>query len=102
MDEIDIVAQDHRVISQDIRAAVDVAIEAAARDNDGRVWIGAMRPHLPPWATGPQVGAQMTVHVRSGALVWDGRSYAPSGNRRRRNALRPVKVYRLARPVVVK
>lgn len=96
MDEIDIVGRDHRVISQDIRAAVDAAIEIVADETGGWVDIGRMRPHLPPWATGPQVGARITAHVRTGVLIWDGHSFSTNGNRRHRNGARPVKVYWLA------
>lgn len=95
MDEIDLVGKDHRVIAQDIRDAVDAAIVAVADDTGGLVDIGRMREHLPPWATGPQVGARMTTHVRTGVLAWDGESFAMNGNRRHRNGMRPVKVYRL-------
>lgn len=97
MDEIDIVARDHRVTSTEIRAAVLVGIQRAWQKY-GRVHIGLVRPYLPPWATGPQVGATITTLVRNGVLVPTG-GFALSNNRRTRNRLRPVKVYRLTADV---
>lgn len=94
-DVIEVVERDHRVIAQDIRRAVDAAIESLY--HQGRpIHIGNIRPLLPPWATGPQVGARITGHVRRGSLVWTG-EFALNGNTRTRNALRPCKVYRLVK-----
>ena len=94
-DEIELTAADWRPHAQDIRDAVDEAVQRCHEEH-GKVCIGLMRPFMPKWATGPQVGSRMTVLVRAGTLVWDGRSYAPNGNRRTRNSARPSKVYTLA------
>src|SRR5690625_941287 len=92
MDEIEAVERDHSVTAADIRDAVDAAIEAAHAEH-GVVHIGLMRPHPPAWATGPQLGARITGHVRRKSLVWTGR-VAKNGNTKTRNAMRLAKVYR--------
>lgn len=97
MDELDIVAADQRVVPTEIRAAVLVGVQRAWQKH-GRVHIGLVRPYLPPWATGPQIGSTITTLVRSGALVHTG-GFALSNNRKTRNRLRPVKVYRLTADV---
>lgn len=94
-DEITYTEQDHRVTAQDIREAVDGAIQAL-HDRGEAIHIGNIRPLLPAWATGPQVGARMNGHVRRGSLVWTG-DFALNGNTRTRNALRPCKVYELVK-----
>ena len=96
-DEIELTEADHRVTAQDIREAVDFAIEllhAQGRQIDA----GNVRQYLPTWATGPQVGARMNGHVRRGSLRWTG-EFALNGNRKTRNALRPCKVYALVKPL---
>lgn len=98
MDEIETVERDHSVTAADIRDAVDTAIEIVDHLH-GEVHIGLIREHLPNWATGPQIGARMTGHVRRKSLVWTGR-FAMNGNTRTRNAMRPAKVYRLVKPLV--
>lgn len=95
VDEITFTEKDHRVVSQDIRRAVDDAIELLHTWGDP-IHIGNIRPLLPPWASGPQIGARITGHVRRGALEWTG-EFALNGNTRTRNALRPCKVYRLSK-----
>lgn len=96
-DEIEITEADHRVTPTDIRAAVDAAITQADAER-GVVHIAKVRSLLPPWATGPQVGARINGHVRRGSLVWTG-DYLPSGNAKTRNAQRPAKVYLLIKPL---
>lgn len=54
-DIIDVVAKDWRYTSQQIREAVDHALIQGAVD--GVTSINHARPHLPAWATGPQVAA---------------------------------------------
>lgn len=95
MDALAVVAADERAGAREVRAAVLDAIEATGRQEFS---ISDLREHLPAWATGPQVGATITALVRSGVAVWTGRT-ALSGNARQRNNLRPVKVYRLTRPL---
>lgn len=92
-DEIELTEADHRVTAQDIRAAADEAIQAL-HANGSPIHIGTIRPLLPEWATGPQIGARMNGHVRRGVLQWTGQ-FAFNGNTRTRNALRPCKVYTL-------
>ena len=94
-DEIALTEADHRPHAADIRAAVDAANEAL-HDRGEQIHIGNIRPLLPPWASGPQVGARITGHVRRKALQWTG-EFALNGNTRTRNALRPCKVYRLVK-----
>lgn len=92
-DEIALTEKDWRPGSADIRAAVDRAIDLLHSRGEP-IHIGNIRPLLPPWAAGPQVGARMNGHVRRGALVWTG-EFALNGNSKTRNALRPCKVYAL-------
>lgn len=98
IDEIDVTERDHGVTSQDIRDAVDTAIEISDHLH-GVVHIGLLREHLPEWATGPQIGARITGHVRRKSLVWTGK-FAMNGNTKTRNAMRPAKVYRLMKPLM--
>jgi|SRR5690625_5101672 len=98
IDEIGTVERDHSVTSQEIRDAVDAAIEICDHLYS-EVHIARLREHLPEWATGPQIGARITGHVRRGSLEWTG-AYAANGNRGTRNALRPAKVYRLVKALV--
>lgn len=97
LDEISVTERDHRPTAADIRWAVDDAIETLHNAGEP-IHIGNIRPLLPAWATGPQIGARMTGHVRRGALVWTGR-FAMNGNTKTRNAMRPAKVYRLVKPL---
>lgn len=94
-DEITYTEQDHRVTARDIRQAVDDAIDILHAWGEP-IHIGNIRPLLPAWATGPQIGARINGHVRRGSLVWTG-DFALNGNTRTRNALRPCKVYTLAK-----
>lgn len=95
LDEIELTEKDHRVIAQNIRDEVDRAIETL-HDLGEPIHIGNIRPLLPPWATGPQVGARISGHVSRKSLEWTG-EFALNGNRRTRNALRPCKVYALVK-----
>lgn len=94
-DAIELTERDWRPLAADIRAAVDAAIESL-HDQGRPIHIGNIRPLLPPWASGPQVGARITGHVRRRSLVWTG-AYAANGNTRTRNSQRPCKVYRLVK-----
>lgn len=94
VDEIDLVAADHRFSAVQSRHAIRSAISMAAKAHDGLVHISDVRPLLPDWVTPHQVGAVFTALVRSGVLVWTG-EYRPSGNAAQRNAQRPAKVYHL-------
>ena len=94
VDEIDLVHEDHRVTPSEIRDAVHAAIERCAEEHDGLVHISLVRSYLEAWQTGPQVGAAICHMVRAGRLVWTG-EYAPNGNTKTRNNLRPAKLYRL-------
>lgn len=96
-DEIEVTAADHRTVAAEIRAAVDDAVTKCAADF-GVVHAAAVRANLPPWATGPQIGARMNGLIRSGHLVWTG-GFELNGNTKTRNALRPCKVYRLVKPI---
>lgn len=98
VDEIDVTAADWRPTSTNIRAAIRDAIATTAATHDGLVHIADVRKLLPPWATGPQVGAAICHLVRGGTLAHTGR-YLPNGNRATRNRTRPAEVYRLARPI---
>lgn len=93
-DELDIVAADHRSTPTAIRDAVRTAVTAVAHNNHGLVSIANVRPLLPPWATGPQVGATICHLVRAGTLEPTGQ-FTESGDRRNRHGSRPVRVYRL-------
>lgn len=97
VDEIEVTESDHSVTASDIRDAVDAAIEISDHLH-GVVHIAHIREHLPPWATGPQIGARINGHVRRGALEWTGR-YAANGNTKTRNSSRPAKVYHLIKPL---
>lgn len=98
VDEIDLTATDLRPGPAQIRAEIRKAIAATAEAHDGLVHIADVRKLLPPWATGPQVGAAICHLVRGGTLTHTGR-YLPNGNRATRNRTRPAEVYRLARPI---
>lgn len=93
-DKIDITATDWRPGPTAIRHAVKSALDLVARHNDGLVYIGLVRPFLPSWASGPQVGATICALVRQGVLVPTG-EFAESGDARNRNATRATRVYRL-------
>lgn len=95
IDEITVTERDHHVTAQEIRAAVDAAIEVCDHLY-GEVHIARIREHLPEWATGPQIGARITGHVRRGALKWTG-AFRANGNSATRNAERPAKVYKLVK-----
>lgn len=98
VDEIDLTAADHRRSSVEIRTEIRKAIRTTANSHDGLVHIADIRKVLPPWATGPQVGAAICHLVRGGTLAHTGR-YLPNGNRATRNRTRPAEVYRLVRPL---
>lgn len=97
-DVIDVVAADWRPTPRAIRAEIHKAIRQAAAEHDGEVHIATVRELLPPWATGPQVGATICALVRSGHLQNTGR-YAHSGNRTQRNRTRPAEIRCLVRPI---
>lgn len=98
VDEIDLTATDFRPGAVEIRAAIRQAVTAAASRNGGLVHIADVRPLLPPWATGPQVGATICHLARGGYLAHTDR-FRPNGNTRTRNRTRPAEVYRLVRPI---
>lgn len=95
-DEIDITAADWRPGPLAVREAVKSSLEFVARHNSGLVHIGLVRPLLPPWASGPQVGATICTLVRQGTLVPTG-AFAESGDTKNRHGSRPVRVYVLSR-----
>ena len=83
-----------------VRELVVAAINAAADEHAGQVTIAWVRPHLPRWAVGPQVGAVISVLSKRGHLIKTG-AFAESGNGQSRNNLRPVPIYRRPAPLTV-
>ena len=75
------------------------AVNRAADDHAGRVTAAWVRPHLPRWAIGPQVGAVMSVLTKRGLLVRVPGAVHESENMGQRNGTRLMPLYTRTREI---
>lgn len=94
LDEIDVTAADWRPSRVEARREIRRAVIAVARHHGGLVHIADVRPLLPAWVDGHQVGAYLCALVRQGVLVGTG-SYRANGDRTSRNRTKQAEVRRL-------
>lgn len=82
------------------REAIRRAVHRAAAEHSGRVHIADVRPHVPEWARGPQVGAALRAWTQQGYLALTG-EWAPNGdpNPKAGNASKPAPVRQLVHPI---
>ena len=74
-------------------------VNRAADDHAGRVTAAWVRPHLPRWALGPQVGAVMSVLTKRGLLVRVPGAVHESENMGQRNGTRIMPLYTRTREI---
>lgn len=82
------------------REAIRRAVHRAAAEHGGLVHIADVRPHVPEWARGPQLGAALRTWTQRGYLAPTG-DWAPNGdpNPKAGNASKPAPVRVLVRPI---
>ena len=91
---------DHLPNRVESRALIREAVHEVARRHGGRVHIAWVRPLVPTYARGPQLGASLRIWTRAGLLVPTG-EFLPNGDpsTKARNAAKPAPVKRLVREI---